>query len=153
MHFEDSIGNLQSVRSTQFNKYTFFLHFQNFYALESPFRQTIVSCNRHMHTLMLDFLSRLHAPFCFSSKINHIPFYRMQKGISYTACKIGKTHENKCFVCGTLIAFLGIQKGRRLPCKRLSNTIEIKLHPESSICMQRRSCWPYTAGRTCCKIK
>jgi hypothetical protein len=66
-------------RSSNTDKYIFFLYFQNFLLFSERGKKLLYVT--HMQSLMMHYLKGLLAPFCFRSKRYRIPFCSVQKGI------------------------------------------------------------------------
>ena len=115
-------------RGSNSNKYNFLCFFQSFssFFTGSAFMVRIGLYNRWMNTPLLLCLKGLLGPFCFCSKRYLIPFWRMQKGISYRLQNPKKSAKIKvyCMRCSiTLwqfakraqITFGAVAKGNLLP--------------------------------------
>ncbi len=84
-------------RRSNYDKYTLFLYFLNFSQFSERFLKADDFFRKYAHantSCMLHYLKRLCVPFSFSSERYLIPFYSLQREISYRM-QNPKIHENK----------------------------------------------------------
>ncbi len=97
-------------RSSDPDKYIFFLYFRNFSYIFSEKEKELFHAT-HMQTLMLHYLKGLLAPFCFRSKMYWIPFCSLQKGIRYRMQNQKNSRKYKSIACGNQKSYYTLQKG------------------------------------------